>query len=157
WRNLLQTQPNHVEVVCEKNTVYHMVLKVTQKYQLITSSGRGFNSIDPWHEMFERYRDSGRERLIVIILSDYDPEGELIPQVCGRTLRDDFGGPGDKLTIIKAGVTREQAHKYNLPPMAFAKETSSNRDWFVERNHGDEAVWELEALDPKAMLDDLDK
>jgi len=156
WRNLLQSQANHVEVVCEKNTIYHMVLKVTEKYQLITSSGRGFNSIDPWHEMYERYRDSGRERLIVIILSDYDPEGEKITHVCGYTLRDDFGVPADKLKIIKAGVTREQVHKYNLPTMAFAKESSSNRDWFVERNQGDESVWELEALEPDAMLADLD-
>jgi hypothetical protein len=138
WRNLLQTQPNHVEVVCEKNTIYHMVLRVTEKYQIPTSSGRGFNSIDPWHDLFERYQKSGKERLIVIVLSDYDPEGEMIPQVGGRTLRDDFGVTN--LTIIKAGVTREQIEKYNLPPQNFAKETSSNYDWFVERNDGNDAV-----------------
>src|SRR5262249_52280642 len=44
-RKLLQTQPSHIEVVCEKNTIYHMVLRVTEKYQILTSSGRGFNSI----------------------------------------------------------------------------------------------------------------
>src|SRR5262249_11395984 len=38
WRDLLQTQPNHVEVLVEKNTVYHMVLQVTEKYQIPTSS-----------------------------------------------------------------------------------------------------------------------
>src|SRR5262249_47363607 len=75
-RDLLQTQPAHVEVVCEKNTVYHMVLRVTEKYQIATSSGRGFNSIDPWHDLHERYLASGKERLVVIVLSDYDPEGE---------------------------------------------------------------------------------
>jgi len=156
WRNLIQSQPNHVEVVCEKNTIYHMVLRVTRQYQLVTTSGRGFNSIDPWHEMYERYQDSGKERLIVIMLSDYDPEGEMIPQVCGRTLRDDFGVPEHRLTIIKAGVTREQALRHALPTMAFAKESSSNRDWFVERNDGEESVWELEALDPAVMLAELE-
>jgi hypothetical protein len=156
WRDLLQTQPNHIEVVCEKNTIYHMVLRVTENYQIITSSGRGFNSIDPWHEMYDRYQRSGRDLLIVIVLSDYDPEGEMIPQVCGRTLRDDFGVPEDKLTIIKAGVTREQANRHNLQAMAFAKESSSNHDWFVERNGGDGTVWELEALEPDVMLEDLD-
>jgi hypothetical protein len=156
WRDLLQTQPNHIEVLCEKNTIYHMVLRVTSKYQIPTSSGRGFNSIDPWHDLFERYVASGKERLIVIVLSDYDPEGEMIPQVGGRTLRDDFGVPEEDLDIIKAGVTRDQISRYNLPPQNFAKESSSNYDWFVARNDGDATVYELEALNPDDMLRDLD-
>jgi hypothetical protein len=156
WRDLLQSQPNHVEVLCEKNTIYHMVLRVTQKYLIPTSSGRGFNSIDPWHDLYERFWLSGKERLIVIVLSDYDPEGEMIPQVGGRTLRDDFGVPGDKLSVIKAGVTREQIEKYGLPSQNFAKESSSNHKWFVDRNDGADAVYELEALEPEAMMADLD-
>jgi hypothetical protein len=154
WRNLLQTQPNHIEVLCEKNTIYHMVLRVTQKYQIPTSSGRGFNSIDPWHDLYERYIESRKERLIVIVLSDFDPEGEMIPHVGGRTLRDDFRV--EDLTIIKAGVTREQIHRFSLQPMSFAKETSSNHEWFVNRNGGNSAVYELEALNPPDMLNDLD-
>jgi hypothetical protein len=43
--------------------------------------------------------------LIVIALSDFDPEGEMIPQVGGRTLRDDFGV--ENFSIIKACVTPE--------------------------------------------------
>jgi hypothetical protein len=155
WRNYLQSQPHHIEVVCEKNTVYHMVLRITEKYQIPTSSGRGFNSIDPWHDLFERYEDSGKDRLIVIVLSDFDPEGEMIPQVGGRTLRDDFGVPAEKLTIIKAGVTAEQVQMYKLPSQNFAKDTSSNHAWFVERT-GSDAVYELEALKPADMLRDLE-
>jgi hypothetical protein len=154
WRDLLQTQPNHVEVLCEKNTIYHMVLRVTEKYQIATSSGRGFNSIDPWHDLFERYRHSGKERLIVIVLSDFDPEGEMIPQVGGRTLRDDFGV--EHFSIIKAGVTARQIGIYGLPPQNFAKETSSNYDWFIARSPFGENVYELEALEPERMMDDLE-
>jgi hypothetical protein len=155
-RNCLQTQPKHVEVICEKNTVYHMVLQVTRRYQLPTSSGRGFNSIDPWHDLHERYVASGKKKLALIVLSDYDPEGEMIPQVGGRTLRDDFNVDAEDLEVYKAGVTREQIDHYGLEPMNFAKEESSNRDWFVERNGGDDTVYELEALDPAAMLLDLE-
>src|SRR5262249_7731262 len=140
--------------VCEKNTVYHMVLRVTERYQIPTSSGRGFNSIDPWHDLYVRYRDSGKQRLIVIVLSDFDPEGELIPHVGGRTLRDDFGV--QDFSIIKAGVTRDQIEHYRLPPQNFAKETSSNHKWFVDRNNGNDAVYELEALNPEDMLRDLE-
>jgi hypothetical protein len=157
WRRLQQSQPNHVEVVCEKNTIYHMVLTVTKKYQIPTSSGRGFNSIDPWHDLYQRYRESGKDRLIVIILSDFDPEGEMIPHVGGRTLRDDFRVPARKLDIIKAGVTRKQIDRYNLPEQNFVNEDSSNRDWFVRNNCGDTSVYELEALDPPDMLADLDE
>lgn len=153
WRDLLQTQPNHVEVIVEKNTIYNMVLRVTRRFQIPTSSGRGFNSIDPWHDLYQRYMRSGKERLIVILLSDFDPEGEMIPQVGGRTLRDDF--EIDDLEIIKAGVTRDQIEQYGLPSQNFAKESSSNYEWFVERNDGDTSVYELEALDPADMLDDL--
>jgi hypothetical protein len=154
WRNLLQTQPNHVEIVCEKNTIYHMVLRVAEKYQIPTSSGRGFNSIDPWHDLRTRYENSAKQRLIVIVLSDFDPEGEMIPQVGGRTLRDDFNL--DDVEIIKAGVTREQIERYSLPPQNFAKETSSNYKWFVARNGGRDAVYELEALNPADMLRELE-
>jgi hypothetical protein len=154
-RDLLQSQSKHIEVVCEKNTVYHMVLQVTQRYQLPTSSGRGFNSIDPWHDLHERFLASGKEKLAVIIASDYDPEGEMIPQSGGRTLRDEFG-VGEDLEVYKAGVTREQIEGYGLEPMNFAKEESSNYDWFVKRNGGDNTVYELEALDPADMLRDLD-
>jgi hypothetical protein len=154
WRDLLQTQPNHVELVVEKNTVYHMALRVAEKYQIPTSSGRGFNSIDPWHDLHQRYLASGKQRLIVIVLADFDPEGEMIPQVGGRTLRDDFGI--EDCTIIKAGVTREQISKYNLPPQNFAKESSSNYDWFLRRNGADGTVYELEALNPPDMLADLE-
>ncbi len=154
WRDLLQSQPNHIEVLCEKNTVYHMILRVTKKYQIPTSSGRGFNSIDPWHDLYKRYIDSRKQRLIVIVLADFDPEGEMIPQVGGRTLRDDFGVKD--FQIIKAGVTREQITAYELPSQNFAKETSSNHQWFVDRNDGDDSVYELEALEPGDMLDDLE-
>jgi hypothetical protein len=154
WRDLLQTQPNHIEVVCEKNTIYHMVCQVTEKYQIWTSSGRGFNSIDPWHDLVVRYHQSRKDRLFVIVLSDYDPEGEMIPHVGGRTLRDDFGLRD--VTIIKAGVTRKQIERYQLPPQNFANEDSKNRKWFLERNSGDDTVWELEAMRPEDMLSDLE-
>jgi hypothetical protein len=155
WRDLLQSQPSHVECLVEKNTVLNMALEVTREYQIPTVSGRGFGSIDALHDIYERYLASKKERLTLVVLSDFDPEGEQIPHVAGRVLIDDFGVDRERLQIVKAGVTRLQIDRYNLPPMAFAKETSSNRDWFVARNDGDENVYELEALEPAAMMADL--
>ena len=157
WRDLLQTQPSYVEVLVEKNTVYGMACEVTHRFQVPTSSGRGFNSIDALYDIYRRFCDSGKDRIILIVLSDFDPEGEQIPHSAGRILRDDFGLSDEELTVIKAGVTREQIERYNLPPQNFAKETSSNHQWFVDRNSGSDTVWELEALEPEDMLADLEE
>jgi hypothetical protein len=154
WRDLLQTQPNYVECLVEKNTVHHMALRATEQYQIPTTSGRGFSSIDLWHEVYVRFRASRKHKLILIVLSDYDPEGELIPHVGGRILRDDFHL--SNVEIIKAGVTRQQIERYELAPQNFAKESSSNFDWFTERNGGDNTVYELEALEPSTMISDLE-
>ena len=153
-RDLLQSQPNYIEVLVEKNTVFSMACDVTTEFQIPTSSGRGFNSIDALYDIYWRFLQSGKDRLILIVLSDYDPEGEMIPHSAGRVLRDDFGLWG-QLTVIKAGVTPEQIDQYDLPPQNFAKESSSNHEWFLDRNAGDDTVWELEALEPDVMLRDL--
>jgi hypothetical protein len=90
-------------------------------------------------------------------MTDWDPEGQMIPQVAGRTLINDFCVNARDLEIIPAGVTREQIERYHLQPQNFAKEGSSNRQWFIRRNGGNAAVYELEALRPPDMQADLDK
>jgi hypothetical protein len=115
-----------------------MAQQLTERYQLTTRSARGLGSIDTFHDIAEAFEGSGKEKLILIVLSDYDPEGELIPHDAGRRLRDDFDIPGKRIEVYKAGVTREQITRYDLPPMNFSKETSSlkrltsvytNRPW----------------------------
>jgi hypothetical protein len=54
-------------------------------------------------------------------------------------------------------VTRKQIEDYKLPAQNFAKESSSNHKWFVDRNGGDDSVYELEALEPEDMLRDLEE
>jgi hypothetical protein len=156
WRDLLQSQPNHVECFVEKNTAYNQILPVIKKYQIPTTSGRGFNSIDPWHDLYERFLESGKDRLILITMTDWDPEGQRIPIVGGRTLAE-LGLEECEFDIIPAAVTREQIDRDKLLSQNFAKESSSNYDWFVDRNGGDDTCWELEALHPEKMKADLDK
>jgi hypothetical protein len=44
---------------------------------------------------------------VVIVVSDFDPEGEDIPASFGVSLRDDFGVSTGRLRIIKAALTAE--------------------------------------------------
>jgi hypothetical protein len=156
WRSLLQSQAHYIEVHVEKNTVYHMVRQVTNRYQIPTSSGRGHNSMGPWHSLAERYTDSGKDALFLIMLTDHDPEGLMMRHVAGRTLVE-LGIPKDKVNIIEAGVTPQQVERYGLHPQTFAKETSSCFEWYLRQTGGDSRTWEVEALDPADMLSELEE
>lgn len=147
WRDLMQSQPHYIEVIVEKNTVFSIVKEVTQKYCIPTMSGRGFSSIDAYHDVFVRYQKSGKSKLILIVASDFDPEGEEIVQVAARTMRDDFGVR--KLDVIKAAITPEQIRRFDLPHTVEAKASSSRYDKFVAR-HGT-SVHELEAMSPDQL------
>ena len=149
YRNLMMSQPNHIEVVVEKNTVASIVQTVCMDFTIKMISGRGYCSLPPRYEMAKRFRASGKEKLIVVMVSDFDPEGESIVEIFGRSMRDDF----DIATthIAKAALTAEQVKEYGLPPAMEVKMTSSRAKGFVAK-HGSH-VWELEALPPKTLQD----
>ena len=149
WRDLLQSQPNHVEILVEKNTVEPIVSSIASRYTIPLTSGRGYCSIPPRQQMLQRFRKSGKERLVLIVVSDFDPEGESICESFARSMRDDFGCDID---CIKAALTFQQTQEMNLPPALQAKETSSRYAGFAKK-FGDD-VYELEAL-PPAQLQEL--
>ena len=155
WRDLLQTQPNYVECLVEKNTVKSMADKVCQRYQVPSCSARGFNSIDSLYEIAQRFHVSGKQRLKLVMLADYDPEGERLTNNAGITLRDEFGV--EDVQIFKVGVTREQIERYSLPPDNLAKDTSKHLTWFLSRTGGNRNTYELEALQPSDMQRELDE
>lgn len=144
WRGLLQSQPNWIELLVEKNTVANQVRSVAAKYTVPMTSGRGYSSLPPRKEMVDRFRESGREKLVVIVVSDFDPEGQDIPGSFGISLRDDFNVPSHRLQVIKAALTAEQVRTMDLHEGQLSKESSSRFQRFVAA-HGERA-WELEAL-----------
>lgn len=153
FRNLQQSQTIHIEVLCEKNTIAPICRPICGKYCIPLTSGRGFCSVPPRRDMHERFVASGRERLVVLILSDFDPEGESIAESFARSMRDDFGL--EDVHPIKVALTREQATKYELVEDATAKTGSSRYKAFVKK-YG-EHVWELEALAPELLQELLEE
>lgn len=143
-RDLLQSQPCHVEMVVEKLTLAGIVRPVVGRYGVPLTIGRGYASLGPRHDLHRRYRRSGKDRLVVLFASDFDPEGDDIARSFGRSLRDDFDVDEDEITVSKVALTREQVTALNLPPRMKAKEGSSRRKAFVEENGDD--VFELEAV-----------
>jgi len=149
-RDLLASQPNHIELVAEKNTVAPVVMPVAQEYCIPTTVGRGYCSLPPRAAMVERYQRSGKERFLLLVVSDFDPDGEEIAHSLARSLRDDFGV--DQIEPVKVALTAEQVEQFQLPAGGTAKKTSRHFRKFVRR-YG-ENVFELEALSP-AQLQDL--
>jgi hypothetical protein len=151
YRDLQQSQPNHIEIIGEKNTIDSIIRPVAMEYCIPMTIGRGYCSLPPRHEMAQRFRKSGKEHLILLALSDFDPEGEDIAHSFARSMRDDFGV--EAIKPLKVALTRAQVDRLGLPPQMKAKDTSSRYEGFIER-HGDD-VFELEAVPPQALQDIL--
>jgi hypothetical protein len=146
-RDLMQSQPNHVEIVAEKLTVEIIVQDVARDYGIPITVGRGYSSTPPRWKMAQRFRASGKEKLILLIVSDFDPEGEDIAHSFARSMRDDFDVR--QIEPMKVALTHEQVRELGLPPNFKAKEKSSRYRRFVEK-YGDD-VFELEAVPPETL------
>lgn len=148
YRNLQQSQPNHIEIVGEKNTIDGIIRPVAMEMCIPLTIGRGFCSTPPKRALVQRFRASGKQSLVVLIVSDHDPDGEEIAHSLARGLRDDFHVP--EVRAVKVALTREQVDELELPAgMVKAKPTSTNYERFV-RAYGDD-VYELEAIPPAEL------
>jgi hypothetical protein len=147
YRDLQQSQPNHLEIVGEKNTIDNVIRPMAMEYCAPLTIGRGYCSLPPRHALAGRFRASGRAQLVLLVLSDFDPEGEDIAHCFARSMRDDFGAEG--IVPVKVALTARQVSDLNLPPMMKAKESSSRAAKFKGR-HGDD-VFELEAVPPDRL------
>jgi hypothetical protein len=151
YRDLQRPQPLHLEILGEKNTVASIIRPVADDFCIPYTLGRGYSSLPPRHDVARRFRRTGKDRLMLLVLSDFDPEGEDIAHSFARSMRDDFDIPN--VDFIKVALTGKQVEELHLPPGPKAKPGSSRRRRFVEQ-HG-EHVYELEAVEPdelQAML-----
>lgn len=146
-RDLLRGQTNHVEILVEKNAIRKHVEVVADEYCIPCTTGRGYSSLTPRWKMYKRFLKSEKGRLVLLILSDFDPDGEEIAASFPRSLRDDFDLYN--VTVHKVALSGDDVRDYNLPSDMEAKVTSPNYKKFVER-HGIH-VAELDAA-PVSLL-----
>lgn len=149
FRDLQHTQKNHVEIVVEKMTVQSIVQPVAADFVIPMTVGRGYGSLAPRYAMAQRFRKSGKPKLIVLMVTDFDPDGEGIAESFARSMRDDLGIR--QLEAFKVALTHEQVVKFKLPPLFKAKKTSSRYARFESRFG--ENVFELEALQPAQLAE----
>lgn len=142
-----QEQPMHLELLVEKNTVFPLLRKhVAAKYRLPITSLRGYGSFPAARDVAARYAKSGKEKLVVIYVSDLDPEGLDMPASWKKYLKHDFGV---EASVYRAAVTSDQVERHDLPPDTDVKLSSTRAKRYIAE-YG-EKCWELDGM-PEALL-----
>lgn len=83
------------------------------KFCIPYTIGRGYSSLPPRKAMHTRFKKSGKEKLILLILSDHDPEGWDIAETFAKSMRDDFL-EGHLLLRLRcsSNSTAQAAHRF---------------------------------------------
>jgi len=152
WRDLMQSQPLHIEIIAEKNTVLSTLKPIADKFTLPLSILRGypsFSMVADIHDRIEAARREGKSETRLIAVTDHDPEGEDICRAVERILCRDFNVEAGSIQTIKATLTMEQIREHNLPENQAVKISSSRAKGYVDK-HG-RHTWELEALHPEQL------
>jgi hypothetical protein len=150
-RNLMQGQPAHLEIVLEKAALRTIVEEVAREFCIPVTTSRGYCSLKPRYDIATRFRRSGKSYLVLLFLTDFDPDGEQIAASFASSMRDDFGISSMRYT--KVLLTSEDVKKYDLPSDMDAKPSSPQYSKFV-RKHGYQAV-ELDAAPVDLIQDRL--
>jgi hypothetical protein len=144
-------QPNHVEILVEKNTIYPLLNNhVAARLRVPITSLRGYGSFPAARDVAQRFKKSGKGKLVVIYVSDLDPEGMNMPASWKKYLLHDFGVDA---TVYRAAVTPEQVKKCNLPPDADVKLDSTRAAGFIAE-YGDQC-WELDSMPEQVLIDEV--
>ena len=152
-RNLMQSQLNHVEIVLEKSALRSIVSTVAGEYCISLVVSRGYCSLAPRMSIASRFKKTQKDTLILLFLTDFDPDGEEIAASFCRSLQSDFGI--SNLIAHKVLLSSEDVRTYNLPSDLDAKPSSPQYQKFV-RKYGTKAV-ELDAAPVELIQNSLRK
>jgi hypothetical protein len=151
FSNVHAEQPNHVEILVEKNTIAPLIHNhVGQQFRLPVSSMRGYGSYPLSRDVAARFEASGKDQLIVVYVSDLDPEGVDMPASFKKYLAHDFDIDA---TVIRAAVTPQQVEQHDLPPDIDVKLSSSRAKSFIAQ-HGTKC-WELDSMPPQILINEV--
>ena len=150
-RNLMATQPCHIEVWCEAAGMIHQLAAVAHQYSNKDYSSSGFDSLTANKDIADRICKAGK-RAVVLHLGDYDPSGESIfdavaVDVAAFVATDRLSADID-VRFERVGLTRRQAEEYGLPTAPAKATDSRSKSWTGE-------TCQLEALTPAQIADEL--
>src|SRR5262249_23797103 len=128
-------------------TVQAITERIAFPFCANTMIGRGFSSATARYDLAQRFLASKKEALLLLVISDHDPAGEMIAQTLVSSLHDEFDIDAP-IRPYRVALTREQVDLFGLLPAGTAK-NSSHTPAFIEK-FGPQ-VYELEALEPAEL------
>ena len=144
-------QVNHVELLVEKNTVFPLLRRhVAHALRVPITSLRGYGSFPAARDVAKRFERSGKDQLVVVYVSDLDPEGLDMPASWKKYLQHDFG---IEAKVFRAAVTPEQVKRFSLPADADVKLCSSRAAKFIEE-YGNQC-WELDSMPEQWLVEEV--
>ena len=152
WRDLLQSQPHHIEIVAEKLTVRSILARTALEHTMPLTISRGMCSLPAKRKIHDRYACSQKKKLILLCVSDLDPAGDTIAADLPESFEQDFGL--NDVEAFKVALTIDQVEQYGLAPSMEAKTSSPTYSSFVER-YGITDAYELEAMAPADLATEL--
>lgn len=108
-RDLQATQNNLIFVISEKTSFESLVSNVCNGYSIPFQLGGGMSSVTVRNKLKKLFANSGKEKLVLLYLSDLDESGENIAKSFKDSLLRDFGFTHDNLISEKILLTSEQA------------------------------------------------
>ena len=155
-RDLMQSQSAHYEIIIEKMTVKSFIDRVAMRYTIPTACLRGNSGIDARYQIAQRYRESGKSALVMFVLTDCDPAGDMICESTTHSMRDEFGI--SNVSSIRVAMTHQQADEQGVSESADVMVTkeSSVTPRFI-KTHGRNDCYELEAVSPEILSRWLDE
>ncbi len=152
---LWETQPNHVEVWTEKNSVVSVVEGISQEFRVPLRPLKGQGSTSFIWEIAKEYEGLTKP-LHIIYLGDHDPCGYVIERSARERLiehlLDRFGWTitdvVERLRWTRVGFLKSDFEEFQVTALD-AKDGDTNRPRF-EAEHGPECA-ELEGLPPHEL------
>jgi len=148
-RDLMASQPRHLEVWCEAAGMIHQLADVAHVYSVNVFSSSGFDSLTAKKRIADRICAIGKPA-VILHLGDYDPSGESI----FRSVADDVSAFVDadrphglvSVEFRRIALTEDQVRDFDLPTAPAKASDSRSKAWQGE-------TCQLEALTPSQIAD----
>ena len=142
-----EDQDEYVEVWVEKDALVGVIEKACNPLDVGYLSCRGYVSQSAMWRAAQRFREAESQYETTLIhLGDHDPSGIDMT----RDIQDRLRMFGSSVEVIRIALNMDQVEEYGPPPNP-AKTTDSRYDGYI-LDYGEES-WELDALDPRVLVD----
>lgn len=146
-KNSMLNQKNYVEVWIEKDAISSTIANVIWDLDIPLVVGRGWASGTFIHNAVPRIWGVGKKlQVVILFISDHDPEGDHIPKVVERKLKQ-YGCLDAQ--VKKIALSPEQVKKFNLQSNIGFKISKKQRKKRYVREFLDkygEVQYEIDAL-----------